>query len=226
MIGFRRTPPKFLVDRKPFSSKQASQSIGYLRVNSSQPIVSDNLQPFKSAGCCLIFKEEINARNKSRSCPELQKALSKLRSGDELVIEKLGCLGGSQAEVISLINELQSKGIHIRTLNGLVNTKNLGELAPLLIGLLQSLTEIDKSIIQERSRESINFRRENGGNLGGRPKINQAREKLVLRLREEGASYRSIRSQTSLALSTIRRIILEDEALKVYSREKHQPENE
>ena len=35
------------------------------------------------------------------------------------------------------------------------------------------------------------------------------KESLVIRLRNEGYSYRSIRSQTGIALSTIRRVILE-----------------
>ena len=60
--------------------------------------------------------------------------------------------------------------------------------------------------------ESIEHRRSTGGNLGGRPKTNEAKERLVLRLRDEGCSYRSIREQTGLALSTIRRIIAEQEA--------------
>ena len=41
--------------------------------------------------------------------------------------------------------------------------------------------------------------------------VDQSKEALVLRLRNEGQSYRSIREQTGLALSTIRRIILEGE---------------
>ena len=68
---------------------------------------------------------------------------------------------------------------------------------------------MERSLIQERTLESIQHRRETDGNLGGRPKTNQARERLVLRLREEGCSYRSNREQTGLALSTIRQIIAE-----------------
>ena len=49
-------------------------------------------------------------------------------------------------------------------------------------------------------------------NLGGRPKISPLKESLVMRLRNEGCSYRSIRTQTGIALSTIRRIILDGEA--------------
>ena len=72
---------------------------------------------------------------------------------------------------------------------------------------------MERSLIQERTLESIQHRRETGGNLGGRPKTNAAKERLVLRLGEEGCSYRSIREQTALALSTIRRIIAEAEAV-------------
>ena len=77
--------------------------------------------------------------------------------------------------------------------------------------MLTGLSEVERTLIQERTKESIAFRRETGGNLGGRPKTNEAKEGLVTRLRNEGCSYRSIRSQTGLALSTIRRIILDSE---------------
>ena len=72
---------------------------------------------------------------------------------------------------------------------------------------------MERSLIQERTLESIQHRRETGGNLGGHSKTNQAKERLVLRLREEGFSYRSIREQSDLALSIIRRIIAEAEVV-------------
>ena len=75
------------------------------------------------------------------------------------------------------------------------------------------MAELERSLIQERTLESIQHLREIGGNLGGLPKTNQAMERLVLRLREEGCSYRSIREQTGLALSTIRPIIAEAEVV-------------
>ena len=42
------------------------------------------------------------------------------------------------------------------------------------------------------------LRRKNGGDLGGRPKTSDKKEKLVIRLREDGDSYREIREQTGL----------------------------
>ena len=53
----------------------------------------------------------------------------------------------------------------------------------------------------------MEYRRRTGGDLGGRPKTSDKKEKLVLRLREEGESLRGIREQTGLAVATVRRIL-------------------
>jgi DNA invertase Pin-like site-specific DNA recombinase len=134
-----------------------------------------------------------------------------LREGDELVVSKLDRLGRSQVEVINSLADLQTKGIYIRTLDGLINTRGLGRLAPLVIGLLTGLSEVERSLIQERTRESIEHRRKTGGNLGGRPKTSEKKERFVLRLRSEGDSYRSIRDQTGISVSTIQRILQNQE---------------
>ena len=80
-------------------------------------------------------------------------------------------------------------------------------------GLLTGLNEVEREVLRDRCLESIEHRKATGGSIGGRPRTNQAKERLVLRLRDEGCSYRSIREQTGLALSTIRRIIAEQEAV-------------
>ena len=134
-----------------------------------------------------------------------------LQEGDELVVSKLDRLGRSQVEVINRLADLQEKGIHIRTLDGLINTRGLGRLAPLVIGLLTGLAEVERSLIQERTRESVEHRRKTGGNLGGRPRTSDKKERLVLRLRSEGDSYRSIRDQTGISVSTIQRILQNQE---------------
>jgi DNA invertase Pin-like site-specific DNA recombinase len=139
--------------------------------------------------------------------PQLRRCLESLQEGDELVVSKLDRLGRSQVEVINRLSDLQTKGIYVRTLDGLINTRGLGKLAPLVIGLLTGLAEVERSLIQERTKESVEHRRRTGGNLGGRPKTSEKKERLVIRLRDEGESYRSIRDQTGLSLATIQRIL-------------------
>jgi DNA invertase Pin-like site-specific DNA recombinase len=51
---------------------------------------------------------------------------------------------------------------------------------PALIALLTELAEVERSLIRKRTLESVQHRREIGGKLGGRPKTNQAKERLLL----------------------------------------------
>ena len=192
-----------------------TKSIGYARTSTARQSggVEAQVAALKDAGCTVVFQEQVSTKVQEKDRTQLQAALSSLEKGDELVVSKLDRLGRTQVEVVSRLHSLQEQGIHVRTLDGMVSTKGLGKFAPVLIGLLSGLAEVERSLIQERTIESIQHRRETGGNLGGRPKTNKEKELLVLRLRDEGCSYRSIRNQSGLGQATIRRIIVEGEAL-------------
>ena len=189
-----------------------ARSVGYARCSTTYQNTEAQVAALKAGGCAVVFKETVSTRTAEKDRPQLQAALGALVEGDELVVMKLDRLGRDQRSVINRLHDLQERGIHIRTLDNLVNTRALGKLAPVLIGLLTGLAEVERALIRERTLESIQHRKATGGSVGGRPKTNQAKERLVLRLRDEGCSYRSIREQTGLALSTIRRIISEQEA--------------
>jgi DNA invertase Pin-like site-specific DNA recombinase len=103
------------------------------------------------------------------------------------------------------LNDLQLQGVYVRTLDGLINTRGLGKLAPLVIGLLTGLAEVERSLIQERTRESMEHRRRTGGKLGGRPPLAEGRRELVRRLRGEGRSYREVAEVCGISLATAHR---------------------
>ena len=191
--------------------------IGYARVSSANgsQTVDAQVEKLKESGCDLIFSETVSTRKAEQERPELMKCLASLRKGDTLKISTLSRLGRTQREVINRLNDLQAEGINLVTLDGLVNTEALGKFAPILIGLLTGLNEVERDLIQERVNASVEHRRNTGGDLGGRPKTSDKKEKLVIRLREDGDSYREIREQTGLGLATIRRIIADNEKVEV-----------
>ena len=184
-----------------------TRSIGYARCSTTHQDTEIQVLDLRGAGCLEVFAEKVSSRAPLEKRPQLRRCLETLEVGDELVVSKLDRLGRSQVEVINRLADLQEKGIYVRTLDGLINTRGLGKLAPLVIGLLTGLAEVERSLIQERTRESVEHRRRNGGNLGGRPKTSDKKERLVIRLRQEGESYRSIRDQTGLSLATVQRIL-------------------
>lgn len=204
---------KFERKRLLFSERPSYKSIGYARqVSQEQNSIASQIEELKNSGCVVVFEETVKSSSKSR--PKLNEALGTLQEGDEICFTKLHRGFSNERQCIKTINDLLGKGIHVRTTDGLINTRAFGKLAPTAFGLLSGLSEIEHHIVTQRVKESIKNRRESGGNLGGRPKTNNEKAVLVLRLRDEGCSYRLIRKQTGLALSTIRRIIVEKDASK------------
>ena len=198
-----------------YVSSTMNKVIGYSRKSTSSQTNAPDVEALKQAGCEIVFEENVSTRKAEKDRPELMKCLASLRKGDTLKLTSLSRLGRTQREVINRLHELQAEEINVITLDGLINTEALGKFAPVLIGLLTGLNQVERELTQERTLQSVEYRRKTGGNLGGRPKTSSKKEKLVLRLREEGDSLRSIQEQTGVAVKTIRRIIADNEKVAV-----------
>ena len=144
--------------------------IGYARVSTPQQDEEAQCKALVDAGCEVVFSERISTRVPEAQREQLQAALSRLAKGDTLVVTKLDRLGRTQVEVINRLHNLQAAGINVRTLDGLINTEAMGKMAPLVVGLLSGLAEVERSLIQERILDSIAHRKATGGDLGGRRK--------------------------------------------------------
>ena len=186
------------------------KSIGYARAIDNEIFyLEEQVQLLKDEGCNLIFSELLSLDAEIK--PEFQKALKALSKGDELVVTKLDRAFSNRNECIRVINKLLNQDVQLRTLSGFFTNKYSPNTSSLVFNILCELNNLDNECLKERKKENVLKRRLNGNNLGGRPKISPLKESLVIRLRDEGYSYRSIRAQTGIALSTIRRVILDGE---------------
>lgn len=183
--------------------------IGYARVSTASQTTDPQVEELKMAGCDRIFSEKVSSRTPEEKRIQLQACLATLEGGDELVVSKLDRLGRTMVEVINRLDDLQTKGIYVRTLDGLLNTRALGKMAPLVVGLLTGLSEVERSLIVERSRESIEHRRRTGGDLGGRPGLPEIKKKHIIKLREDGHSLRQIKTLTGVSLSAVQKVCKE-----------------
>jgi len=183
------------------------RSIGYARVSTSHQDEAAQVAALKAAGCSAVFSETISTRTADTDRSELQKTLEGLQEGDELVLAKLDRLGRTQVEVINRLHDLQQRGIHVRTLDGLIHTRALGKMAPLVVGLLTGLAEVERKLVRERTLDSIAHRRAMGGDLGGRRRsYSPEQAELALKLRSEGQSIRKIAKQLGLSATVVARI--------------------
>ena len=202
---------KFKRKRLLLSEKnKQSQAVGYARASHNEfEYLNEQIKHLKEEGCSVIFSEFVSLDEGIK--PQLNKAINCLSKGDELIITQLDRAFKNKKECLMTINKLINKDIKLRTLTGFFAANESTKANSSIFEILYELDSLEDKSLGERKKEQLLRRKLSGNNLGGRPKISPLKESLVIRLRNEGYSYRSIRSQTGIALSTIRRVILEGE---------------
>ena len=201
---------KFIRKKLLSEKKFGKRLIGYARaIDNEIDYLNKQIYDLNKEGCNSIFSEIISASAEKK--PELQNAFNALSPGDILIVDKLDRAFYSKNDCLNGLNILLQKGIDLKILSSNFSSSERYEPFILILKVLLELENLEKDISEEKKREMLKNRKVIGLNLGGRPKISKIKETLVLRLRSEGYSYRTIRSQTGVALSTIRRIILDSE---------------
>ena len=202
---------KFKRKRLLLSEKNTnSKAIGDARAGHNEyEYLEERIKILKEGGCGLVFSEFISLDEEIK--PQLNKAINSLSKGDQLIITQLDRAFKNKKECLITINKLINKDIQLRTLTGFFAANESSNANSSVFNILYELDNLEDKSLGERKKEKLLRRKLSGNNLGGRPKISPLKVSLVIRLRNEGYSYRSIRSQTGIALSTIRRVILEGE---------------
>jgi DNA invertase Pin-like site-specific DNA recombinase len=90
--------------------------IGYCRVSTVPQTVQLQRDALDEAGCDRIFQDKISSRVKDRT--GLLAALDYLRGGDTLCVWKLDRLGRSVKDVLTVADDLHSRGVGLRILTG------------------------------------------------------------------------------------------------------------
>ena len=188
------------------------KSIGYARaIENEFNYLEQQIESLKKEGCNLIFSEFISLEVEIK--PQLNKALSCLSKGDELIVTQLDRAFLNKKDCLITINKLMENDVTLRTISGFLADNYSSKINSSIFNILYELDNLEDKYLLERKKENVIRRKLSGNNSGGRPKISPLKESLVLRLRNEGFSYRSIRTQTGISLSTIRRIILDGGAI-------------
>ena len=198
------------------NTQTMSRTYGYARTSTTQQVLGleDQIQKLQEHGCKKVFSERISSRKPASERPQLQAALSVLEPEDTICFVRLDRAARTMSETIQIMQDLQSRGIYVKTLDGLIDTKAMKMMAPLVIGLLSGLSEVERNLIAERQRESVEYRRRNNGNLGGRPQLEVVKKENVWKLMREGNSLRKIVKLTGVSLSAVQRACKEEEFLQ------------
>ncbi|WP_120497423.1 recombinase family protein [Kiloniella sp. EL199] len=125
--------------------------IGYARVSGEGQNLDQQIAALQDEGCEKVFSE-ILASNRV-VCPALEEALAELEAGDSLVVWRLDRLGRRTVDLITFLQDLQSREIYFQSLcEGLNSGTPLGKM---FHGFIAALADNERDLSIERTLKGM-----------------------------------------------------------------------
>ena len=184
-----------------FEKKGNIMLIGYARVSSNDQNLDLQIDALKKVGCSRIFSDKITGKRKSR--PGLDDALSYLRTGDTLAIWKLDRLGRSVKGLIDLVEKMQEKEIHFRSItDGIDTTTPAGRF---FFHVMASLAQMERELLVERTKAGLAAAKKRG-RVGGRKRVmTSSKLEAAKKLLAEGMPPKEIARNLGVSIPTLYR---------------------
>lgn len=184
--------------------------IGYARVSTGLQNLNLQEDRLNAYGCEKIFSDHISGSKSKR--PGLDKAIEFARSGDTIVVWRLDRLGRNMEDLITLVNELNERGVSFHSLEENITMDKSSSTGQLLFHLFAAFAEFERNLILERSSAGRIAARARG-RYGGRPeKLSNQDLNLLKTLYDNGTPIKTIAEQWQVSRTTIYRYLnkLED----------------
>lgn len=137
---------------------------GYGRISTDKETQRFDRQEdqLRDAGCERIYLERVSGTSKSK--PELEKLLSTLAAGDELVCVSIDRLGRSTQQVLALVNKLEEIGVILTSLkeNFQTNTPQ----GRFFLTIVAAFSELEVEMCRSRVKEGLAAAKRRGKKLG------------------------------------------------------------
>jgi DNA invertase Pin-like site-specific DNA recombinase len=140
-------------------------SIGYARVSILDQNADLQHTALKDAGCQRIFTDHgVIGRRASR--PDLGKLLEHLRGGDEVVVWKLDRLGRNTRNLLTLIDDLEHRGVHFRSVTEGISTT--GPVGRAMLTVMSAFAQLERHQLAERTKAGMAAAAAHGRKAGRR----------------------------------------------------------
>lgn len=138
--------------------------IGYARVSTDDQLNDAQVDELRDAGCHRIHQE--HGSGASRARPVLTKLLKNLSPGDVLVVVRLDRLARSVSHLLQVIEDLEGRGVHFRSLRDPIDTSTPQGMFSLQV--LGAVAQLERALIAERTKAGMKAAKARG-RLAGNP---------------------------------------------------------
>ena len=187
------------------------QIIGYRRVSS----LSQNLDRQELEGCEVIFEEYESGKSSER--PELKAMMRHARTGDTVVVHSVDRLARSLQDLQTIVDELVEKGVTVKFLKDNLSFAKGDDNAPatLMLQVLGSIAQFERTLIKARQREGIERAQRQGKYRGRQAKIDYDYIKEVWE-RDRSKSLKKIAEWVGCSRATVYKVLSEYEPYVSY----------
>ena len=137
---------------------------GYARVSTEDQTPLPQTDALRMAGCGEIFEEHASGGDRAR--PVLARALERVEAGDTLIVVRIDRLARSLAHLLEVIEQLEVKGAHFRSLKDPIDTAS--PQGKFTLQVLGAAAEFERALIRERTKAGLASARAKG-RVGGNP---------------------------------------------------------
>jgi DNA invertase Pin-like site-specific DNA recombinase len=177
--------------------------IGYARVSTEDQATDAQIDELKAAGCEII-RQELGS-GASRARPVLSRLLREIRKGEVLVVVRLDRLARSVSHLLEVIEELEAKGAHFRSLRDPIDTSTPQGMFSLQV--LGAVAQLERSLISERTKAGIRAAKKKGKRPGN-PGLREGRPEAIRKtaLARDKVYLGDLLTRTDQFLPTVRRM--------------------
>jgi DNA invertase Pin-like site-specific DNA recombinase len=125
--------------------------IGYARVSTEEQATDAQLDELKAAGCAVIHQE--HGSGASRTRPVLSRLIREISKGEVLVVVRLDRLARSVSHLLEVIETLEEKGAHFKSLRDPIDTSTPQGMFSLQV--LGAVAQLERSLISERTKAGM-----------------------------------------------------------------------
>jgi len=148
--------------------------IGYARVSTEDQLNDAQVDELRAAGCHRIHQE--HGSGASRARPVLAKLLKELGAGDVLIVVRLDRLARSVSHLLQVIEDLEKRGVHFRSLRDSIDTSTPQGMFSLEV--LGAIARLERALIAERTKSGMKAAKARG-RLAGNPGLRERRPEAV-----------------------------------------------
>ena len=176
--------------------------IGYARVSTKDQEFELQLNDLNRIGCEKIYQDQASGSNAS-SREGLQLALNDLRLGDCFVVWKLDRLGRNVKDLITMVGELEQRGVHFKSLTDDIDTSTPS--GRFFFHMMASLAQMERELLVERTKAGLAAARQRG-RFGGRKRLMTDSKLLAAkRLLAEGTPVKDVAHDLGISVPTLYR---------------------